>query len=216
MKANHTRYTTAIIIPIFNPHRVASVWDNIRENTKGEYHAYFLYPIALSMMPLIPSRGLTFIPYDPVEGNPYAQAINIGYRLTKETYVLIGSEDIGFYEKWLEYASKEMANGVEVIGLNPVEKIDPRTILVKRKFLKEFSGVVDTPNTLLCEEYEDESFALREFVETAKHRGVYSLSLSAKAAAVPPMWQRPAPPAPSDHDTELYKKRAWLWKGLQA
>jgi hypothetical protein len=129
----------------------------------------------MEMIGTNPFRNVNFI-YNERSRN-YAGAINTGVQRTTEPLVFAGADDLNFHAGWLEVAEAKMVDPIKVVGTNDLG--NPYVLagdhathyLVARDYAT--NGVVDQPGLMLYEGY-DHNWTDTEFVETARHRGVFA------------------------------------------
>jgi hypothetical protein len=125
----------------------------------------------------IDDQGAECMTLDPPVN--WARKINAGYHATTEPFFFIGADDIEPQQHWYERAIRLMKPGIGIVGTN--DQANRRTMrgqhsthmLVRRAYIEEHSGVMDEPNTVVCEEYPHE-YADDELVQTAMARGAYA------------------------------------------
>lgn len=169
--------TVAIFIPTFNrPVNIKRVVDNIHVNTTGVYRIYFI--VEKSDQPTIDAINVTGEKIIFNEGRgTYASCINIAHKQTDEMFFFCGADDLNFHPRWLEEALSRMTQGIEVVGTNDLYNPDvlkgthATHYLVRRTYIKKYSGVIDEPNTVLYD--YDHNYTDTEFIETAKARGCF-------------------------------------------
>jgi hypothetical protein len=103
----------------------------------------------------------------------YVKRIQEMYRCTNEDWFLTGSDDLVFQPGWLE-ASIEYWDTHSVIGFD--DKCNPSlpgtNFLVKRDYIRKFSGVIDEPNTVFHQGYFH-NFCDNELTATAMSRNAF-------------------------------------------
>lgn len=123
----------------------------------------------------------------------YAASINFAYRHTSEKFLFAGADDLRFEDGWFGVAS-ELLDDFDVVGTNDLG--NPSVLagdhathyLVSRRYLDGQGGVFDEgPGSFLFEGY-DHNWTDTEFVETAKHRGVWSPCLGSVVEHCHPAW----------------------------
>lgn len=216
--------TVGIFIPTYGrPHELSRVVDNIIENTPFEsFTIYFIleesdqasFDVAKNLKAEIIIN----------KGKPcYADAINTAYHKTNEPYFFTGADDLGFYRGWLEEAMKLMIDPIKVVGTNDLGSIpigverDATHYLVARDYIKKQSGVIDQPNTVLFSYLHN--WTDKEFLETARSRGVYSYSEESKVEHAHPVWNKAQwdetyrkGQRTSEQDRHTYLSRQSLWQ----
>jgi hypothetical protein len=103
----------------------------------------------------------------------YVKRIQHMYENTDEDWFLLGSDDIVFHPMWLEMAH-DLMDDYSVISFNDLcnPSLPGTNFLIRRKYIEEQSGVIDSPNTVLCQEYYH-NFCDNELVGTANSRGQF-------------------------------------------
>lgn len=124
----------------------------------------------------------------------YAKAINHAYRVTEEPYLFCGADDLNFKEGWAHSALRQMKGNIQVVGTNDLSH--PAVLsgehathyLVARHYLDTVGGVYDEgPGSFLPECY-DHNWTDTEFIQTARHRGVYMACLESVVEHNHPTW----------------------------
>lgn len=211
-----------LIIPVLHrPHRVEPLINSIEAATPREHRTLFIVdPDDDEEREAIERHdGL----YAICAGN-YATKINYGADITAEPLIFTGADDLEFHDGWLEAAeSWLLTSDAMVAGTNDL--CNPKVIagehathfLVRREYLK--FGTIDEGRKLLHEGYQHE-YVDNEFIETAKHRGVYVQAGDSIVEHLHPM----AGKAPMDdlyaastqrmvQGAQLYGERKALWNG---
>jgi len=215
---------TAIFIPAFKrSNRFQAVIDNITANTpENTYKIYFI--LEKNDQPSIDEcihLDLNF--YLNEHEACYAGAINTAYEKTTEPYFFTGADDLNFHTGWLSKALDCMENGKEVIGTNDMGDIpigearDATHYLISRKYIQEQSGRIDCPNMVLYP-YEH-NYTDKEFIETAKARGVYAYAKESLVEHLHWAWNKAKMDETyqrgfesNERDRQTYLSRQHLWK----
>lgn len=174
---------TAILIPTYGrADRLSSVVNDIRQNTPEPHAVYFIIEKEdiLSFNVCI-KNGFKYIfnKYTP----SYAGAINTGFEQTHEPYFFLGSDDLHFHKGWLTKCFEKMQNPIRVVGTNDLlnrDVLSSKTSthsLVSRQYINEQGGTVDNSYPVLYE-YKH-NYTDWEFIQTARHRGVFTPCLDA-------------------------------------
>lgn len=127
----------------------------------------------------------------------YAAAINYGYRHTDAPLIFAAADDLNFHDGWLEAAVAHVKD-YAVIGTNDLGNPDvlegnhATHYLVARNYLDDVGGVYDEgPGSFLFCGY-DHNWTDTEFIETAKHRGVWTPCLESVVEHQHPAWGKAA------------------------
>jgi hypothetical protein len=179
----------ALLIPTYNRvDRLEAVVENAATNTPDATVYLVMEPDEAADFP--PAVTLT----RPEGFGTYAKAINHAYRATDEPYIFCGADDLDFRPGWAEAALAEMKGEVRVVGTNDlghpaVLAGDHAThYLIDRRYLDEVGGVYDQgPGSVLAECY-DHNWTDTEFIQTARHRGVYTACLDSIVEHKHPAW----------------------------
>lgn len=172
-----------ILVPVLGrPHRVAPLLDSIEAATPGARVVFLADADDIDELAAISEAtsfrsGLTLDsgPLDAGGGN-YAEKINRGVRLTDESYIFTGADDLDFRPGWFEAASDCLQAGVEVVGVNDlIERRLARRqhathFLICREYVQR--GTIDGPG--LFHEGYDHSWVDNEFIATAQARDTYA------------------------------------------
>lgn len=212
-----------ILVPMLGrPHRVAPLLESIQSTTPG---ARVLFLLTCNDHPVIREVCGTDaewidIPYHPV--GDYARKINTGYRETTEPLIFMGADDLLFHPGWIEEVRKCLTEGVGVVGTNDLG--NPRvtsgghsTHSIVTRWYVDKCGLIDRPGAVLYEGYLHE-YIDDELVETAKHRGMWTMAIDAHVEHLHPNWGK-APLDPLYRQQQnrmtrgrnLYLTRRRLW-----
>ena len=165
----------AIFIPSLNrPDKLEPLINNIRENTKVSYKCYFVVSDNKSIE-ILERLGQTFFKDN---GDSYINRMNFLYKNTTEPYMFMGSDDIWFTPNWDTELMKMTKEFDVIVGddcLNPAGTM----ALISRKYIKKYSGCIDTPDVLFYPGYKH-NYADTEQFFTARHRGVFTRCMDSK------------------------------------
>lgn len=125
----------------------------------------------------------------------WAQKINDGIRRTKEPWLLLCADDVKFYPRFLEAATRLMSDPkVGVIGTcdlghrGTLEGWHSTHPMVSRKYVME-QGTVDQKGVIAHEGYRH-NFVDTEIVATAKKRGAYQHCRDCLVEHLHPLWRK--------------------------
>lgn len=175
---------TVVLVPVLGrPHRVGPLLEDIAAATDEEHRVLFV----ASRSDHRTRAELRALAADHIAVGgvgSYAEKINAGYRATDEPVLFMAADDLHFHPGWLTEALGLLDDRIEVVGTNDLG--NPRTIrgdhschnLFTRRYIRERSGVVDEPDTVLHEGYRH-AFVDDEFVGTAKHREAWAFAATA-------------------------------------
>lgn len=215
----------AVFIPTYGrPHELSRVVDNLYENTNPNlFDVYFIVEKEdqASIDAIKPLRAKLIIN----EGQPcYADAINTAYHKTREPYFFTGADDLGFYPEWLELALSKMDDTIAVVGTNDLGTIpigdqrDATHYLIDREYIKKQSGVIDMKDTVLNPIFKH-NWTDKEFIETAKMRGVYVYCPESIAEHAHWAWGKARMDdtyrkglQSNEEDKRIYESRKHLWQ----
>jgi hypothetical protein len=214
---------TGICIPVYRRIRhIARIVENIRANTAGDYRIYFIAEegddAVRAAIDAIGERCLI----NPAPST-YARAINFAYRETTEPFFFCGADDVCVHPGWLAAACAAMTAGVGVVGTDDLAHPAVREgktathYLVRRRYIEQYSGVIDCPNTVLFE--YDHNFTDTEFIATADMRGMYRSCSASVVEHLHPTWGKgeddPTYQRGREHledDAQTYAVRRFLWE----
>lgn len=164
-----------IYIPSFGrPDKLKVVADNIKSATRSKYKLYWgLEKFDKESVKAAEAIGGKII-FNT--GKPtYSDALQCMYEATKEPIFLWGNDDFHFIDGWDEQPLRMMEDeNVGVLGLhdgNPQTRFYSIS-LIRRKYIKEQSGVIDIPNRVLYP--YNHNFVDDELTHTAESRGAWS------------------------------------------
>lgn len=213
----------AIFIPTLNrSDKLQRVVDNIRQHTPVDHEIYFIVEghdtasaekaIELGAKVIVNKREKS-----------YAGAINTAYEETSEDFFFTGADDLDFHINWFEMAVSHMSDKIGVVGTNDLGLVpigperDSTHYLIARKYIQEHSGVIDIPNQVLYP-YEH-NYTDKEFVETAKKRGMFVYVPVSVVEHYHPVWNKAQWDEvyqkgrdSSERDRATYQKRQSLWQ----
>lgn len=214
----------AILVPVLRrPHRVAPLLASIAAVTPDPYRVVFVATAGdeEELAAIKSTDAEVLVLAEPYEGRgDYARKINAGVDATSEELIFTGADDLHFHPGWLAAA---LATGMPVVGTNDLG--NPAVLagrhathsLVTREYVS--LGTIDDPTKLLHEGYPHE-WVDREFVETARHRGMFASAQRSIVEHLHPAWAK-APtdalydgsPARMIAGRTLYRSRRHLWAG---
>lgn len=156
----------------------------------------------------------------------YAGAINSAYEAMDSDLFFAGADDLKFYPGWYEAALKEMTGKTMVVGTNDLHNqevtsgVHATHYLVRGKYIRSMSGTIDQSAPVLPEVY-DHNWTDREFIGTAKFRGVFKPCLESIVEHLHFVWGL----APMDdtyrksrafvnEDQRVYEQRRTQWMSL--
>lgn len=219
---NYTDSDLVILVPMLGrPQHVMPLLDTIEKATPGADVLFLCSPSDWGVMDQIRRAEKTYveIQYHPV--GDYARKINHGVRTTEQSLIFLGASDLAFHPGWFEQAVGQLAPGVGVVGTNDLGNArvmagDHSThSLVTRQYAA--LGTIDDPSRLLHEGYRHE-YVDDEFIETARFRRAFQMSLTSVVEHLHPNWGK----APNDsiynqqqqrmaYGRRLYTYRKRLW-----
>jgi glycosyltransferase involved in cell wall biosynthesis len=166
--------TLAIIIPTFKrPHSLECVAKSAHENTKANHRIYFVIePEEWASFNEIKRLGESVI-ISKYPGN-HTGAANTAYEETTEPFFIVANDDFKFHKDWdVPALAKFDDPKVGVVGLNDGQSSNYTAItLVRRDYIKNYSGCIDIPNVLYFPGY-NHNYVDTEFSATAKKRGMW-------------------------------------------
>lgn len=216
----------AIIVPVLKrPHRVAPLMENVAAVTQRPYRLLFVATDSDSAeIAALKAAGADFVTINAP--GTYARKINLGARETTEPLVFSAADDVVFHPGWLEAATAQLVNGIEVVGTNDLG--NPRTMsgahsthsLFTRRYIDQ-GGVIDgPPGTVLHEGYPHE-YCDDEFIGTAKARGVYAHAFDSHVEHLHYLWGKGTDDATYQLGRSrtvvgkhLFRRRKRLWARL--
>lgn len=157
----------------------------------------------------------------------YAGAINSAWDCLQSDLFFAGADDLEFDLNWTEPIYRKLAEGFSVIGTSDgggneeVKRGEHAThYLVKGEYIKSQGGVIDGTAPVLPEVY-DHNYTDREFIGTAKFRGVFTPCLESVVkhnhysfgrSEFDETYRKTLRLA--DKDAQVYESRRPLWNGL--
>lgn len=139
----------------------------------------------------------------------FAQKVNLGYRQTRESWLLLVGDDVRFHAGWLDHAQAIAADRFHVVGTN--DMANPRVtsgehathLMVRRSYVDEQGASWDGPKTVAHEGYRH-WFVDDEIVTVARQRGVWAMALGSRVEHLHPLFGT----APDDDVYELGRSTA--------
>lgn len=163
----------AIFVPSLNrPHRLESLITNIREATP-ELHKIYAMVSDDESANILKDLKVKFW-RDDGKDTRYVTRMNYMYRHTREPFMFMGSDDVFFHQGWFSKAMNEMQDASVVI-INDLLNPNGTQALIRRQYIDEQSGCMDTPGVLFYPDY-GHNYADTEQFATAQHRGVLAKS----------------------------------------
>lgn len=205
-----------ILVPVLGrPHRVAPLLASIEESTTVAHRVLFLCdPGDRAEVSAVQAEGAEHH-FHP---GGYAAKINHGVRVTAESLVFLGADDLCFHPGWFEAATARLTDSVHVVGVNDQlrrRRVHTTHFLVTRHYCE--LGTIDGQDGLLFEGYHHWRID-DEFVATAKMRDAYDYAPNAVVEHLHHLNGK----APDDktyrrgrarinQDNDLFTKRESLW-----
>lgn len=208
-----------IVIPTYKrPHAIKRAHDNAHENTETPHKIYFVIePEEWGSYNVIKENNYNLI-ISKYPGN-HTGAANTAYEETHEPFFIIANDDFNFHKGWDTIALAKMTDGIGVVGLNDGSSGSRTAItLVRRDYIKNYSGSMDTINTLYYPGY-NHNYVDTEFSATAKKRGMWAESDDAivehlhwafNKAVMDDTYAKSNATSPTD--ANLYASRSHLWQ----
>lgn len=208
-----------IIIPTYKrAHRLASVIDNIHENTTVEHRILFVVePEDLDSIHAVLGAGERVM-ISEIPGN-HTGAANTGYKYTHGEYIIIANDDFVFMPEWDTKAIEALSHGWQVCGLNDMGGGDRcvTIFLFKRSYIVEQSGCMDVPNVVFYPGYNHQ-YVDTEFWETAERRRVFARCPESRIEHMHPGFGKASTDetygkanSKAEIDAETYRSRRHLW-----
>lgn len=188
----------SVLVPCLGrPHRAAQVADSIRQNSTAEIEVVFLTsPGDDEQHEACVATGERVIQVDwPAGPGDYARKMNLGYRETKNPYMLLAADDLRFQPRWdtevLKVARQTRAG---VIGTNDMG--NPEVVrkqlfsthpLITREYIKREGGSLDGPG-FVCHEGYDHNFVDRELWDLAASRLRTAFAINSRVEHLHPHW----------------------------
>lgn len=165
----------SIIIPTWKrPESIVRAYNNAHENTKVDHTIYFVIePEEWASYNVIKENNYNMI-ISKYPGN-HAGAANTAYEETHEPFFVIANDDFNFHSGWDTPALAKMKDpSIGVVGLNDGSGNNSFTTiaLVRRDYIKNYSGSIDTKNTLYYPGY-NHNYIDTEFSATARKRNAF-------------------------------------------
>ena len=179
------------------PQSVAPLVDSIKETTQVPHTILFLCSPGdteqIEACRKVKAK-VKIVPWE-VGRSEYPKKMNLGYKLTKGEFMLMGADDLTFQECWdinaLEVAEQ---SGAGVIGTNDcanrhvMRGYFSTHALVRRSYVQEMGASLDGPGTLVSESY-DHNYCDRELSHLAQSRGLWAFAKEAKIKHRHPLWR---------------------------
>ena len=189
----------AILVPVLRrPQNVRPLLESIAATTPGARVVFIADPddvrerdeirYAQSLDWPMPVHEIDF-------AGGYAHKINRAIKLTTETLLFLGADDLRFRPGWRD-AAEAALHPAEVVGVNDLlarpHRPDHAThFLVTRSYAAR--GTIDGQDGLLSEAYEH-NFVDDELIATATQRGVYAYAADAQIQHLHPIAGAPMDP----------------------
>lgn len=180
----------AILVPVLHrPHRVEPLLASIRTTTPDARVLFLCDHDDEPEIQAVDDAGAELV---TLEKANYARKINEGVRLTEESHLLFGADDIEFHPGWYEHASHWIEQGFGVVSTNDVDGNDrvARGELAVHPLVARWyaeSETIDGSPGPLHEGYPHE-FIDREFSEVARARKAFVYEPQAVVEHLHPFW----------------------------
>lgn len=207
-----------IVIPTFKrPHAIKRAYENAHENTETPHKIYFVIePEEWASYNTIKENNYNLI-ISKYPGN-HTGAANTAYEETNEPFFIIANDDFNFHKGWDIAALGAMGDKYGVCGLNDGSSSSRTAItLVRRDYIKNYSGSIDTTNTLYYPGY-NHNYVDTEFSAVAQKRGQFVVCDEAvvehmhwafNKATMDETYSKSN--ATSPEDSRLFQSRQHLW-----
>jgi glycosyltransferase involved in cell wall biosynthesis len=202
----------AILIPVLaRPHRIVPLLADISAATPEPHRVLFIADADdRDELRALRYAGAEYITVN--QPRNYAAKINAGYRATTEPLLFSGADDLHFHPGWLAVALTYLTDQIHVVGTNDmgneiVMRGEHSThTLFTRHYIETDSGVIDTPNQVLCEAYPHD-YCDNEFIETAKSRSRFTMAADSRVEHMHWVWNK------GEIDPVYQKAMRVAWKG---
>lgn len=172
-------FEVAVIVPAMRPENAARVIDSFRETNDGRANLYVVADDDYTDHADFPTGAVGI--------TSYAEKVNLGFRMTREPWVLLVGDDVEFHPGWLSAASR-LADRYDVIGTgdslpgvvrNPDVAAGKHAdhFFVRREYVDKYGASLDGPGVLAPECYRH-WFVDKEIIGLAKARGVFAPCLA--------------------------------------
>jgi hypothetical protein len=167
----------------------------------------------------------------PADRSDYPKKMNLGYKLTKSKYILMGADDIAFRDGWDVNVIRVAENtGLGVIGTNDLANRHVMKghfsthCLIRRSYVKKPGASIDGPNILISESY-DHNYCDRELCALAQSRKQWVFARDSLVQHQHPMWRtarwdttyhKGRRGANKDHENFLMRSAQWGHTGVLA
>jgi glycosyltransferase involved in cell wall biosynthesis len=209
-----------IIIPSWHrPNALKKAADNAYDNTKNDIVLTFVFePDDTESIDMAKKIKESYL-ISKYPGN-HTGAANTGYQMTNEPFLIVANDDFNFHQDWDVPALAKMEDkNIGVVGLNDGSNTGFTAItLVRRAYIEQQSGCIDTPNVLYYPGY-NHNYVDTEFSATAKKRGAFVACPEAVVehmhwafgkAQLDPTYEKSN--ATSQADSITFGNRAHLWQ----
>lgn len=179
------------------PQNAAPLVDSIKATTKLSHTILFLCSPGddEQIEACRKTKAKTRVVPWPAGRSDYPMKMNLGFRLTKGHFLLMGADDLTFQEDWdtraLEAAER---TGASVIGTNDCANRQvmhgyfSTHALVRRSYVVERGASLEGPGTLVSESY-DHNYCDRELCHLAESRGLWTFAADSKIKHRHPLWR---------------------------
>ena len=179
--------SVAVLIPVLRrPDSVRSVLDAFAATTPSATCYFIADPDDALERETLDAVGANTL----LLGGGYAQKINYAVGQTIEPLVFLGADDLRPQDGWLDAATAELHDGIQVVGVNdliprPPERRSHAThFLMTREYAQ--APLLDGGRGPLCEGYRA-WYCDDELIATATFRGRYAYAENARVQHVHPM-----------------------------
>jgi hypothetical protein len=160
----------AIFIPtLYRSHNIARVTQSIIDTTNVPYEIYFMCPEDdFETIAEIEKFGCKY--WTDTGDMRFVKRIQFMYEHTDEEWFLTGADDIVFQHGWFDAALEYMEYFSVISFHDECNPNQPGTnFLIRRSYIEESSGVIDSPNTVFYQNYFH-NFCDNELINTAASR----------------------------------------------
>jgi glycosyltransferase involved in cell wall biosynthesis len=213
----------AILVPVLNrPHQVARLLDSIEAATPEPHRVLFLatYGDDDEISAIAAAGAQVWLLNEP---GTYVRKINAGFAVCDEDVFFAAADDLAFHPGWYPAALAKLTGRCEVVGTNDLGNRRVQAgrhathNLFTRRYIEQRGGTVDGPGLVLHEGYHH-WYCDDEFVETARHRGVWRFARSSVVEHLHPLFGKgdmdDTYTLGREHNAEdrvRYRERRHLW-----
>lgn len=157
----------AVIIPAMRPNRLPDALSTLDQSTIN----YRVVVVAAGECAEVARRTEGPIVVVEDQGGTWAQRLNRGYKVTDESYIYTGADDLAWRPGWFESAQRILDSIDGVVATNDLHNMAGTHFLLTRNYIDTIGAALGQPLGTIADEGFEHCYADDFLRSTAKHHG---------------------------------------------